>query len=705
MLSGTTGESPTTTDGEKIDAPAARCWRRSGTGPASSPAPEPTTPRTASNLPEACEAEGAHGLLVVTPYYSRPPQAGLVAHFTAVADATPLPVVLYDIPPRSVIPIEWDTIRTLAAPPNIVAIKDAKGDLHGGGQIIAETGLAYYSGDDALNLPWLAMGAVGFISVWGHVAASQLRDMLSAFTSGDVATARKINVTLGPLADAQARLGGVTMAKEGLGLQGIRGRRPAAAAGARHARTRSRRWPPTCGLPRCCASERRTRTAGATGPRGTAGYRAGRHQRNRPQHDGFRASRPAADRRLRGAVPGHDEPGVDLILPDLRLIEDRLDDVEALVLTHAHEDHIGAIPFLLKLRPDIPVVGSKFTLALVAEKCREHRIKPVFDEVAEGQSSMHGVFECEYFAVNHSIPGCLAIAIHTGAGTVLHTGDIKLDQSPPDGRPTDLPGMSRLGDSGVDLFLCDSTNSEIPGVGPVGKRDRSEHAPADPRRAKGGSSSRASPPMWVECNRSSMHRWRLAARCRSLAGRWCATWGSRRSWATSRSHDDDIIDIGAAEMMAPERVVLVTTGTQGEPMAALSRMSRGEHRSITLTSGDLIIMSSSQIPGNEEAIFGVLDALAKIGVRVVTNAQVRMHVSGHAYAGELLFLYNGVRPRNVMPVHGTWRMLRANAALAARTGVPKENIVLAENGVSVDLVAGKASISVRCRRARCSSTG
>ena len=159
------------------------------------------------------------------------------------------------------------------------------------------------------------------------------------------------------------------------------------------------------------------------------------------------------------------------------------------------------------------------------------------------------------------------------------------------------------------------------------------------------------------------------------------------------ANDDDIIDIGAAEMMAPERVVLVTTGTQGETMAALSRMSRGEHRSITLTSGDLIIMSSSQIPGNEEAIFGVLDALAKIGARVVTNAHVRVHVSGHAYAGELLFLYNGVRPRNVMPVHGTWRMLRANAALAAGTGVPEENIVLAENGVSVDLVAGRASVS------------
>jgi len=390
--------------------------------------------------------------------------------------------------------------------------------------------------------------------------------------------------------------------------------------------------------------------------------------------------------------PTHDEPGVDLILPDLRHIEDRLDDVEALVLTHAHEDHIGAIPFLLKLRGDIPVVGSKFTLALVAEKCREHRIKPAFVEVAAGESSRHGVFECEYFHVNHSIPGCLAIAIHTGAGTVLHTGDIKLDQLPLDDLPTDLPGMSRLGDSGVDLFLCDSTNSEIPGVGP----SESEIGPNMHRLIRGAEGR-----VIVACFASNVARVQqiidasvALGRKVSFVGRsMVRNMGIAKELGYLRVDTDDIIDIGAAEMMAPERVTLVTTGTQGEPMAALSRMSRGEHRSITLTSGDLIIMSSSQIPGNEEAIFGVLDALAKIGVRVVTNAQVRIHVSGHAYAGELLFLYNAVRPRNVMPVHGTWRMMRANAKLAERTGVEPDAIMLAENGVSVDLVAGRASIA------------
>lgn len=390
--------------------------------------------------------------------------------------------------------------------------------------------------------------------------------------------------------------------------------------------------------------------------------------------------------------PGHDEPGVDLILPDLRHVEDRLDLIEALVVTHAHEDHIGAIPFLLKLRPDIPVVGSKFTLALIREKCREHRIKPKFVEVAEGQRSTHGVFECQYFAVNHSVPGCLAVALHTGAGTVLHTGDIKLDQLPLDGRPTDLPGMSRLGDAGVDLFLCDSTNADRPGVGP----SESEIGPTLHRLIRGADGR-----VIVACFASNVDRVQqiidaavaLGRRVSFVGRSMVRNMGIARELGYLKVDDSDLLDIGAAEMMPAEKVVLITTGTQGEPMSALSRMSRGEHRSITLTDGDLIILSSSLIPGNEEAVYGVIDSLSKIGARVVTNAHARVHVSGHAYAGELLFLYNGVKPRNVMPVHGTWRHLRANAALAERTGVPPESIVLAENGVSVDLVAGKASIA------------
>jgi 4-hydroxy-tetrahydrodipicolinate synthase len=220
VVSGTTGESPTTTDDEKLEllrvvleAVGDRARVIAGAGSYDT--------AHSIRLAKACAAEGAHGLLVVTPYYSKPPQRGLFAHFTAVADATDLPVLLYDIPPRSVVPIESDTIRALASHPNIVGIKDAKADLHSGTQIIAETGLVYYSGDDALNLPWLAMGATGFISVIAHMAAGQLRELLSAFGSGDIATARKINVALAPLCNAMGRLGGVTMSKAALRLQGI----------------------------------------------------------------------------------------------------------------------------------------------------------------------------------------------------------------------------------------------------------------------------------------------------------------------------------------------------------------------------------------------------------------------------------------------------------------------------------------------------
>ncbi|MFZ0227705.1 MAG: 4-hydroxy-tetrahydrodipicolinate synthase [Mycobacterium sp.] len=220
VLSGTTGESPTTTDAEKLallravlEAVGDRARVIAGAGSYDT--------AHSVHLAKASAAEGAHGLLVVTPYYSRPPQAGLIAHFTAVADATPLPVLLYDIPPRSVIPIEFETLRVLSAHPNIVGVKDAKGDLHGGTQLMAETGLAYYSGDDALNLPWLAMGAAGFISVISHLATGQLRDLLSAFASGDLTTARKINVGISPLCNAMSRLGGVTLSKAGLRLQGF----------------------------------------------------------------------------------------------------------------------------------------------------------------------------------------------------------------------------------------------------------------------------------------------------------------------------------------------------------------------------------------------------------------------------------------------------------------------------------------------------
>ncbi|WP_276313976.1 ribonuclease J [Nocardia huaxiensis] len=392
--------------------------------------------------------------------------------------------------------------------------------------------------------------------------------------------------------------------------------------------------------------------------------------------------------------PEDQQPGVDLILPDFGPIEDRMDDIAAVILTHGHEDHIGAVPFLLRLRRDIPVVGAKFTLALVAAKCREHRLQPKLIEVIEGQRTEHGPFDCEYFAVNHSIPDAIAVAVRTPAGLALHTGDIKLDQLPLDGRLTDLAGFSRLGDEGVDLFLVDSTNAEVPGfvtpereIGPVldnviGK-------------AKGR--------VIVASFASHVHRIQQVVEVAQRYDRRICFVG--RSMVRNMQIAQDlgylnvpdglVVDLDQAANLPVHKLVLISTGSQGEPLSALSRMARGDHRQINIRADDLVVLASSLIPGNENAVFAVVNGLARLGATVVTQQNAKVHVSGHASAGELLYLYNAVRPTNAMPVHGEWRHLRANGALAVATGVPEERVVLAENGVVVDLVDGIASITGR----------
>ncbi len=392
--------------------------------------------------------------------------------------------------------------------------------------------------------------------------------------------------------------------------------------------------------------------------------------------------------------PAEDSPGVDLILPDLRAIEDRLDDIDALVLTHGHEDHIGAVPFLLRQRPDLTIVGSRFTLALVAAKCREHRLTPHLLEVREGTRLRHGAWDCEYFAVNHSIPDALAVAIRTPAGLVLHTGDIKLDQLPLDGRLTDLAGFSRLGDEGVDLLLIDSTNAEVPGfviaereIGPV----------------LDGVFHRSPARIIVACFASHVHRVQQVldaavahGRRVCLVGRsMLRNMGLAAELGFLHVPDGLLVELDEAMELPDEQLVIVSTGSQGEPLSALARMARGDHRSVRIRSEDTIILASSLIPGNESAVFGVINGLTRLGATVVHQGTAKVHVSGHAPAGELLFLYNSVRPSNVMPVHGEWRHLRANAALAVQTGVAEESVVLAENGVVVDLVDGKAAITGR----------
>lgn len=389
--------------------------------------------------------------------------------------------------------------------------------------------------------------------------------------------------------------------------------------------------------------------------------------------------------------PSSGEPGVDLILPDFGYLEDKWDRVEALVVTHGHEDHIGAIPWLLKQRADIPIIASRFTCALISAKCQEHRQRPKLIEVNEDSHESRGPFDLRFFAVNHSIPECLGIALKTGAGLVVLTGDIKLDQTPLDGRPTDLPALSRFGDEGIDLFLCDSTNAATPGV----SGSEADIAPTLKRLVRD-----AKQRVIIASFASNVSRVQSAVDAAVAAGRKVAFNGRsmiRNMEIAERmgylnAPRGTFVTMDEASKMAPHKVVLVTTGTQGEPMAALSRMARREHRQITVRDGDLIILSSSLVPGNEEAVFGVINMLSQIGATVVTGRDAKVHTSGHGFAGELLYLYNAARPRNAMPVHGEWRHLRANRDLAIATGVNANNIPIAQNGVFVDLVNGHAKV-------------
>lgn len=356
-----------------------------------------------------------------------------------------------------------------------------------------------------------------------------------------------------------------------------------------------------------------------------------------------------------------------------------------MVITHGHEDHIGAIPWLLKLRPDIPIVASRFTCALIAAKCREHHQRPKLIEVNVDSHEKYGPFDVRFWNVNHSIPDCLGVALKTGAGLLIHTGDIKLDQTPTSGRPTDLPALSRFGDEGVDLMLADSTNSATPGF----SGSEAEIAPTLKRLV-----AEAKQRVIIASFASNVSRVQAAVDAAVAAGRKVAFSG--RSMVRNMQIAEElgylqvprntIVTMDDAAKMAPHKVLLVTTGTQGEPMAALSRMARREHRQITVREGDLIILSSSLVPGNEEAVFGVINMLSQIGAEVITGRDAKVHTSGHGFAGELLFLYNAARPKNFMPVHGEWRHLRANRQLAISTGVREDHTVLAQNGVVVDMV-------------------
>ncbi|WP_030158063.1 ribonuclease J [Glycomyces sp. NRRL B-16210] len=389
--------------------------------------------------------------------------------------------------------------------------------------------------------------------------------------------------------------------------------------------------------------------------------------------------------------PDVDQPGVDLILPDFTPILDRLDDIEAIVVTHGHEDHIGAIPYLLEHKNDIPVVGSRFSVALVEAKLRERRIKPAGIVVAENETLQLGPFGLEFLAVNHSIPDALAVAIRTEAGLVLHTGDFKMDQLPLDGRITDLAGFARLGDQGVDLLLSDSTNAEIPGfvtserqIGPVLDKLFED--------VKGR--------IIVASFASHVHRVQQVMDAAYAHGRKVAFVGRSmvRNMAIARDlglmqvPDGLLVSMDEAVRLPGDEIVYMSTGSQGEPMSALGRMASGDHRHIAVEPEDTVILASSLVPGNETAVYGVINRLARTGATVIHKDVAKVHVSGHAPAGELLYVLNVVKPSNMIPVHGEARHLQAHARLAIESGVPADQVIVIENGDVVDLIDGRARI-------------
>ena len=388
--------------------------------------------------------------------------------------------------------------------------------------------------------------------------------------------------------------------------------------------------------------------------------------------------------------PEDDQPGVDLILPGLDYLDDRLEDIVGLVLTHGHEDHIGAVPYLLRRREDIGLYGSKLTLALVEGKTKEHRLRyAMFHEVGEGQVVELDEFTLEFFAVTHSIPDALAVAIKTAGGTVLHTGDYKMDQLPLDGRITDLRGFARLSLEGVDLLMPDSTNADVPGFTPP---DR-DVQPAIKRVFEA-----ADQKLIVACFASHVHRVQQILDLAVAHDRKVVYVGRSmvRNMATAQElgflkvPGGTLIELNDIDKYPEDKVVIISTGSQGEPLSALARMANKEHPVVELAPGDTVLLASSLIPGNENAVYRVINSLTRLGANVVHKGNAFVHTSGHASAGELLYTYNVVQPRNVLPVHGEARHLVANAKLAQATGIPAARTIVAADGDVIDLAGGIA---------------
>ncbi len=385
------------------------------------------------------------------------------------------------------------------------------------------------------------------------------------------------------------------------------------------------------------------------------------------------------------SFPGDDMPGIDLVLPDWDHFRDRLDDIEALILTHGHEDHVGALPYLLR-EMRLEVYGTKLTLSLIRPKLEEHEVidQAAFHEVAPGEEAAIGPFRARFYRVTHSIPDGVAVAVDTPAGTLLHTGDFRLDPTPIDGRLTDLQGIADEARRGVHVLLSDSTNAEDSGTIP------SERT-VGPELEK--IIERAPRLVVAACFASHIHRIQQICDAARKAGRKVAFLGRSMHQSVGQAGalgylnvpEEDVVAIEQLATLDPREVTVVSTGSQGEPLSALALMAAHEHKWVKLVEGDIVIMSSSVIPGNEVAIHRVIDGLYRTGADVLHTGIAPVHVSGHAAAEELKLMLNLVQPRWFIPVHGERRHLANHARLAGEVGIPPERILVCEDGDVVDI--------------------
>jgi ribonuclease J len=392
------------------------------------------------------------------------------------------------------------------------------------------------------------------------------------------------------------------------------------------------------------------------------------------------------------AFPRDEHLGVDLVLPDFSCLYDRR--LRAIVLTHGHEDHVGALPYVLREVDCDEVVATRLTLALVKSKLDEHGLgaSTTLTEADPDEGALQlGGFSLSFVRMAHSIPDSVAVVLDTPAGRVLHTGDWKLDHTPVDGLKTDVGRLAQLGNEGVDLLLGDSTNAERPGMTGSERLVGEAFRQIIPLRAGR---------IVVASFASNIHRMQQAAEVAIEHGRRVAVVGRsmRKNMNIARSlgyvdlPDDAIVSPKEAMELPPDEVLILCTGSQGEPMSALTRIAYGDHQTITVERGDTVIISAKPVPGNELRVHDSINRLARAGAEVLHQEIAAVHVSGHACAEEMRTLLSLVRPRAVMPIHGEYRMLAAHAQLARDAGVPENAIVIAENGSVIELTRAGVAI-------------